>query len=620
MSIWVFQIDPFRSFFESATVSVLRWTPSNSVIIVPIDSKSLDTFWWSDTRTLAIPKSIYLKVLKNILNDGAKSVWFDIVFQNNDPTEPEFAKFVNEHKNVFIAAKLWYEWTAVEQIPNRSFSGSRIWFSDVLLNGWYSDIVSKYPINVRANPSLPLGASVALLQSLSGTVNMIPFFSEPWQFPKWPNISDIFFNNFSKWSFSWKTVLIGEYSTVIDDSYFSPVSSSIKMPWVEFHANIAESFISRRFISELSSKDYFFIFWSLLFSIILLSGYISILLWAVWFIASIFILLIIARIAYMSWYFIDISQYPIFGIIILFSVFWFKWIVVDRQNRFIMKWLSMFVSHDIAEKAIGWYDFSVPFWDSKEIAVFFSDIAGFTTISEWIDSQKLFIFMNEYLSTMSSINIKNHWFVDKFIGDAIMAIYGNFSYENSACDDACLSAIEQISILKKFAMDHLPENIRDSFSIRIWIHFWVGTVGNVGWKEKINYTAFWDVVNTASRMEWANKNYWTSIIATWEVISKIQNSKKIKYRLIDSIILKWKLNPVDVYEIFSPEEQKIDIHEIISIISQKKYGEALSVLKSFQIWDIDSVIACHIHRIESMSLSGFSPYDESTWAFVSSEK
>ncbi len=174
----------------------------------------------------------------------------------------------------------------------------------------------------------------------------------------------------------------------------------------------------------------------------------------------------------------------------------------------------------------------------KKLAIYFSDIEWFTTISEKFEPEDLVWFLREYLSEMSDIIMDENWFINKYEWDAIMALWWSFIEYDKWAYYSCLSAIKQQALLKTLNNDW-KERWFAEIKVRIWIHTWEAIVWNIGstWR-KMEYTALWDSVNLASRLEWVNKFYWTYICVSEDIY--IETAEYFEFRYLDIIKVKWK--------------------------------------------------------------------------------
>jgi len=184
--------------------------------------------------------------------------------------------------------------------------------------------------------------------------------------------------------------------------------------------------------------------------------------------------------------------------------------------------------------------------EKRDITIFFSDIRGFTPISEKLNPEELVHLLNEYLSEMTSIIIKDQGLVDKYMGDAIMAFWGApLSLPNHA-EIACSSSLEMIEKLhelqKKWKQQGIP-----FFEIGIGLNSGEAIIGNMGSSTRFDYTAIGDNVNIASRMEGLNKTYGTNIILTEKTLKLIKD--KFETRKLDAVKVKGKKKPIFIYEL-----------------------------------------------------------------------
>src|SRR3989475_327905 len=186
--------------------------------------------------------------------------------------------------------------------------------------------------------------------------------------------------------------------------------------------------------------------------------------------------------------------------------------------------------------------------EKKELTVFFSDVAGFTTISEKLDPEDLVFLLNEYLSSMTDIILRYRGNVNKYLGDGIMAIFGAPRGEPDHASRACVAALENQAALaqlrKEWAARGYPEIVA-----RIGINSGPLVVGNMGSQTRMEYTVMGDSVNLASRLEGANKFYDTLILLGPRTYELAQPD--IEAREVDMLRVKGKLEPVVVYELLA---------------------------------------------------------------------
>jgi len=176
----------------------------------------------------------------------------------------------------------------------------------------------------------------------------------------------------------------------------------------------------------------------------------------------------------------------------------------------------------------------------------FSDIRGFTTIAERLTPEDLLNQLNEYLSAMTAVVLRNGGMLDKYVGDAIMAVFGApLELENHALA-ACKTALEMMEELSSLqgVWERQSKSILD---IGIGINTGEMIIGNVGSTNRMDYTVIGDNVNLASRLEGANKALGTHIIISRSTYEGAKGH--ITVRGLGEIRVKGKENPVPIYEL-----------------------------------------------------------------------
>ncbi len=182
-----------------------------------------------------------------------------------------------------------------------------------------------------------------------------------------------------------------------------------------------------------------------------------------------------------------------------------------------------------------------------EITVMFSDIRGFTTISEKLDAQELALFLNDYLSDMTKIVFDNRGTLDKYIGDAVMAFWGAPYEDPRHAVDACNAALIMMSRVRELQKKWEEEG-KPKLDIGIGLNSGVASVGNMGSALRYGYTALGDTVNLSSRLEGLNKDYGTHILANESTYAAAKDAGFL-FRELDVIRVKGKLEPVTIYEL-----------------------------------------------------------------------
>lgn len=220
----------------------------------------------------------------------------------------------------------------------------------------------------------------------------------------------------------------------------------------------------------------------------------------------------------------------------------------------------------------------------KEMTVMFSDIRSFTEISEHMTPRENFNFINHYLGYMEPIISRNHGFIDKYIGDAIMALFPD------SPDDALNAAIEMRAKLQEFNEDL---KLRGQMPINNGIGINTGNLmlGIVGGKGRIEGTVISDHVNLASRLEGLTKRYGASIIISQDTLIKLSSPASYQFRFLDIVTVKGKRNSVNIFEILDGESKKIRLAKLATNLlfkeglqhySNKEMDKALLVFQEIE--------------------------------------
>lgn len=205
----------------------------------------------------------------------------------------------------------------------------------------------------------------------------------------------------------------------------------------------------------------------------------------------------------------------------------------------------------------------------RQVTVFFSDIADFTTISEELGVEKLSRQLSSYFEGLTKTILLNHGAVDKFIGDAVMAFWGAPKPLESHDMHACRSALECQRFLDAFAIQ-CAANGFPVMHTRIGLNSGDAMVGNMGFDERLSYTAIGDVVNLASRLEGLNKYYGTRIIINHNTYDLAKDH--FEARPIDIVVVKGGIKSLVIYELLG--EKGSLSRETKSMLDQYSEGMA----------------------------------------------
>ncbi len=186
----------------------------------------------------------------------------------------------------------------------------------------------------------------------------------------------------------------------------------------------------------------------------------------------------------------------------------------------------------------------------KEMTILFSDIRGFTALSERMSPQENFDFINIYLGQMEPIIAQHRGFIDKYIGDAIMALFP------TSADDAISGAIDMLRTLVEYNL-LLQEANYQSIQIGIGLNTGPLMLGTVGGPNRMDGTVIADAVNLAARIENLTKTYGAALLITDQTYQKLEDINRYKIRVIDRVTVKGKSEPVTVYEVFDGDTPEV---------------------------------------------------------------
>lgn len=373
------------------------------------------------------------------------------------------------------------------------------------------------------------------------------------------SIADVVHGNFPAGTFKGKLVLVGASATGIGDLRTTPFGG-LDFPGIEIHANVIDNVLNHHFLhhdaAQVLSDLLFIFFFGIPLGVWL--AFVS----PRWLFAGLVLLVPFGALVYWAflhgWWlnFIVPSLFtliPNVGLVGLYRV-----LVEDREKRRVRGAFQQYVSPEVVRRVLDDPGLVEP--RKTDITIMFSDVRGFTTLSESLDAQDLADLLNRYLTQMTQIVFAREGTLDKYIGDALMAFWGApFEQENHA-DHAAHAALEMISRLGEMRREW-EQRGQPLLDIGIGINTGVASVGNMGSKLRYGYTALGDSVNLASRLEGLNKEYSTHIILSESAYITLRDPHFL-VRELDLIRVKGKLLPVTIYELMGRRETAGDLTEL----------------------------------------------------------
>lgn len=273
----------------------------------------------------------------------------------------------------------------------------------------------------------------------------------------------------------------------------------------------------------------------------------------------------------------------------------YRSLVVDRKGRYMKKAFSNYVSADLVARIMKNPDSLKLGGEKREISILFSDIRGFTSISEKLSPEDLVQVLNEYLNPMTQIVLEEKGTLDKYIGDAVMAIYNAPLDVAGHAGHACRSAVKMMEKLGELNSSFVQRGIQ-TIDIGIGINTGDAVVGNMGAAMRFDYTAIGDNVNLASRLEGLNKMYGTHIIVSESTM--LQAGNAFPFREIDLVAVKGKQLPVPIYELMVVDDGDLrtEFREALRLYKNSDFTRALQMFERLYSRHNDGVSTLYIER------------------------
>ena len=229
----------------------------------------------------------------------------------------------------------------------------------------------------------------------------------------------------------------------------------------------------------------------------------------------------------------------------LASMIGYRFVLADRDERFLRKSFALYLAPEVVETMVASGKMPALGGEMRNVTMFFSDLSGFSSIAEAMTPVELVTLMNEYLSAMTDVIQSHGGYVDKYIGDSIVAMFGAPADDPAHATNAVRAALKCHAKLAELNAHH-PAFAGHGLSHRIGLNSGEAVVGNIGSRRRFNYTVMSDTVNVASRLEGANKYYGTAIMAS--ETTKAQTGDAFAWRELDAIRVLGRGEPIRVFE------------------------------------------------------------------------
>ncbi|WP_027552845.1 CHASE2 domain-containing protein [Bradyrhizobium sp. Cp5.3] len=223
----------------------------------------------------------------------------------------------------------------------------------------------------------------------------------------------------------------------------------------------------------------------------------------------------------------------------------YRFVIADREERFLRKSFAFYLAPEVIETMVASGKMPALGGEMRNVTMFFSDLSGFSSIAEKMTPGELVALMNEYLSAMTDIIEGHGGYVDKYVGDSIVAMFGAPVDDPDHARNAVRAALKCHEKLAELNAGNATFAGR-GLSHRIGLNTGEAVVGNIGSRRRFNYTVMSDTVNVASRLEGANKYYGTAIMASETTMA--QTGETFAWRELDAIRVLGRGEAIKVYE------------------------------------------------------------------------
>lgn len=391
-----------------------------------------------------------------------------------------------------------------------------------------------------------------------------------------PHISmaDILAGRFKPGTFKDKIVLAGATAIGIYDMRVVPFETGY--PGLEVHANTIDNILRQDFLIRPNWAAIFDILFMILAALTL--GIVLPKMSA--FVGPIFGLALLAAETGVNFMFFRAGiwldlVFPIMTVILVYTgITVFRYMTEEREKKKIKGAFQTYVNPSVVNEMLKNPDMLQLGGDKMELSVLFSDIVGFTTISEGLDPEALVHLLNRYLTSMTDIVFKYNGTLDKYIGDAIMAVYGAPLPDPEHALNACRTALQMLQDLATLREELAAEDPNVPYiDIRIGVNTGEMVAGNMGSESRFDYTVMGDEVNLGARLESGSKQYGTKLLIGENTHAQV---KDVMFcRELDLVAVKGKTLPVRIFELLgengdAPDEQRRMVDMFIKALDAYK--------------------------------------------------
>ena len=519
--------------------------PLENIIILGIDDQSIQEIgrWpW--------PREVFVDLFSKL--DNASVVGVDVAFfeDYNKEVDEQIAYTINKSNAKFILPVEYIKFEKskgteiLETISPIKESADSLGFVNLFTE---TDGVTRYsPLGISGEGvdsynSLSLEVYKAYLKrDLAYPENkfIINFVGKPNSFQTY-SIAD-FINNRISIDLTNKIVFVGATSPDLHDDYFVPTSYGKAMPGVEVHTNALQTMITKRFLFEQSQISVIIVIFLICLALGILFSRIRMLLASILALVFIAVYFLTAIFAFNQGTILNMI-YPFISITVVYgSTVLMNYTIEKKGRKKVTDTFGRYLSKEVVDEILKAKKIDLK-GQEKEITILFTDIRGFTALSEKLSPHEVVAMLNSYLGGMTESVLKYKGVLDKYIGDCIMAVYNSPLRQEDHKLNAIKTALDMQKVVARISKTKNVPKVQCG----VGINTGKAVVGNIGSEKRMDYTAIGDSVNLASRLCSVAKG--GQIIIPEHLYKELKD--KIKARKIGHVKLKGKEKEVLIYEV-----------------------------------------------------------------------
>ena len=619
-------------------------------------------------------RSVYAAILEKLMDAGAKVVMFDFVFASETEGDDVFAQALHKYKDRVVIGEMLADeegatgktkkltkpnerlllpgaegvtglvniWPDGDEVVRRARYRTSIERERLELGGLDSRVEAILMASIREGktPDDLTQITARVAEKFQGHVSTPPpdeksyinFQGSGGTYRAWP-VENMFVDALWKkppfkdgLAVSNKIVIVGPMAEIFHDVHATPFG---EMPGPEIQAQMLAGLLQGRWLTPTRAATNFWLaLGSVVVALFICLGIPQALLKG--------LLLIAATLAFLAGCQFELTHYncvvvmmpPLFCLVATSSFgIVFEYALEQFDKRRYRNVLDRYVSKNVAKTILEDRRSFVEALKGRKqpVTVLFSDIRGFTTMTESSDADKLVAQLNEYFRDMVGSVLENNGTLQKFIGDAIMAVWGDTISAGEQMDArrAVTTALQMRTALARLNTDWKANSDRKKLSIGIGVNHGAVIVGNIGHPQRMEFTVLGDGVNLAARLESATKQFHTDILIGEEV-EKLTREHFV-YRVVDLLTVKGKTKPVEVFSLLSdrsipPPAWLAKYHEGIRLYRGRKFAEAIQQFETaqYEIGTEDFLCEMYLSRCAAYQISP--PPENWDGSFTLSEK